>query len=431
MLVADLTSDGLLAQGMKDLLIDGASHPDLPGGNVQVFAPSEDGMSEFGESPWVEAGSGADAVLVLTTIDPAKGAWHLGWAEEVVVSVTAGRSSAERVSSTAVLLRAAGISVRSGVLLGADARGRVDRSSPTGCPTGGAAGGRRRHSFMTRSVEHVAGSPPIPELSPELARDWGLLAGPNERSMRKRIGWVWGLLFFSVMTYTSVSTNLIPLPSHVGKVLPELALGAALVLALTANKRLLLRPNILLLLFTATCLCAAIMSFRGYLGLGSIFRWARFATYVGVLWLTTPWWGRRRLHDPQLSTSGTHGRHRHRPSRNGDLAYQSLRQRGRWTVGRNHRPIPPAGVVRYAAVLVGMTVVLWLAGASRSKWTGVVIAAGSVVLLLTHSRVALVAMLLGSSSAVRVCSSVVSEFGGPSWWRSSYSGSELSVLLRS
>ncbi len=52
-------------------------------------------------------------------------------------------------------------------------------------------------------------------------------------------------------------------------------------------------------------------------------------------------------------------------------------------------------MVHYAAVLVGMTVVLWLAGASRSKWTGVVIAAGFVVLLLTHSRIALVAMLLG------------------------------------
>ena len=64
------------------------------------------------------------------------------------------------------------------------------------------------------------------ELSPELARDWGLLAGPNERSMRRRIGWVWGLLFFNVMTYTTGPTNLIPLPHQVGKALPETGAGS-------------------------------------------------------------------------------------------------------------------------------------------------------------------------------------------------------------
>ena len=121
-LAADLTSDGLLARRMKDLLTDGPSIPDRPGGNLQVFAPSPDEMSGVVESPWVEARSGAHAVLALTTIDPGKGAWHLSWAKEAVVSVTAGCSSAKRVSSTAALLRAAGIAIRSGVLIGADAQ---------------------------------------------------------------------------------------------------------------------------------------------------------------------------------------------------------------------------------------------------------------------------------------------------------------------
>src|SRR6185437_12309353 len=146
---------------------------------------------------------------------------------------------------------------------------------------------------MTRLAGYVSRAPRIPELSPELARDWGLLAGPNERSMRRRIGWVWGLLFFNVMTYTVGPTNLIPLPHQVGKVLPELALGVALVLILTANKKLLIRPNILLILFTVMCLIAAIMSFRGYFGFNTLVRWSRFAAFVGALWLTTPWWGRR------------------------------------------------------------------------------------------------------------------------------------------
>jgi hypothetical protein len=52
-------------------------------------------------------------------------------------------------------------------------------------------------------------------------------------------------------------------------------------------------------------------------------------------------------------------------------------------------------VAHYAAVLVGMTVVLWLAGVARSRWTGLAIAGALGVLILTHSRTALVAMLAG------------------------------------
>src|SRR5271163_2703844 len=58
-------------------------------------------------------------------------------------------------------------------------------------------------------------------------------------------------------------------------------------------------------------------------------------------------------------------------------------------------PIPPTQVAHYAAVLVGISVVMWLAGMTTSKWTGMVIAAGVVVLVLTHTRTALIAMLVG------------------------------------
>jgi len=248
---------------------------------------------------------------------------------------------------------------------------------------------------MTSRVDFVSDAPLTPELSPQLTRDWGLLAGPNERSMRRRVGWVWGLLFFNVMTYTAGSTNLIPLPHQMGKALPEIALGAALILIVTTNKRLVVRPNILLLLLTATCLFAAIMSFRGYAGFGSIIRWVRFVAFVSVLWLTTPWWGRRDFMILQfqrralmvvigtvllgLAIS---------PSR-------AFANAGGVRLAGIVWPIPPNEVVHYAAVLVGMTVVLWLAGASRSRWTGVVIAAALAVLLLTHSRIGLIAMLAG------------------------------------
>lgn len=120
-LVADLTDEGLLARSVESLWLDRPSMADRPGGGLQVFRPSVDDMTEVVEPPWVATPDGVDAVLVLTKVDPSRGAWHLEWAKQAVVSVTAGRSSAQVVSSTAVLLRAAGITVRSGVLVGADA----------------------------------------------------------------------------------------------------------------------------------------------------------------------------------------------------------------------------------------------------------------------------------------------------------------------
>jgi hypothetical protein len=247
---------------------------------------------------------------------------------------------------------------------------------------------------MIRQAGYVSASP-IAELSPELARDWGLLAGPNERSMRRRIGWVWGLLFFNVMTYAVATTNLIPLPSHIGKLLPESAVGIALLFVLTANKRLLVRPNIYLILITAMCLCAALVSFRGYFGLGSMIRWFRFALFVGALWLTTPWWGRRDfmiLHFQRRALMVVIG------TVIVGMAFSPTRAfaaAGGGRLGGIIWPIQPTVVAHYSAMLVGMTVVLWLAGVSRSRWTGFVVAGAFGVLILTHSRIALVAMLAG------------------------------------
>jgi capsular polysaccharide biosynthesis protein len=115
-LVADLTDEGLLSRGVEDLVADGS------GRNLQVFTPPADDMNEIVEPPWVATPDMANAVLVFTTVDPGRGAWHLNWAKQAVVTVTAGRSSAQAVNSTAALLRAAGITIRSGVLIGADAQ---------------------------------------------------------------------------------------------------------------------------------------------------------------------------------------------------------------------------------------------------------------------------------------------------------------------
>jgi capsular polysaccharide biosynthesis protein len=63
----------------------------------------------------------AEVVLALATVDPSVGAWHLPtWGSEVVVTVTAGGATAQRIGSVAELLGAAGIAVASAALLNAD-----------------------------------------------------------------------------------------------------------------------------------------------------------------------------------------------------------------------------------------------------------------------------------------------------------------------
>jgi capsular polysaccharide biosynthesis protein len=62
-----------------------------------------------------------DVVLMLATVDPAVGASHLQeWNREAVVTISAGRSSVQRVAATAELLHAAGILIASAALLDAE-----------------------------------------------------------------------------------------------------------------------------------------------------------------------------------------------------------------------------------------------------------------------------------------------------------------------
>lgn len=62
-----------------------------------------------------------DIVVVVAALDPAKGAEHLReWATDAVVLVTAGRSTVTTLESNAAMIRAAGLHLRSVVLVGCD-----------------------------------------------------------------------------------------------------------------------------------------------------------------------------------------------------------------------------------------------------------------------------------------------------------------------
>jgi hypothetical protein len=172
------------------------------------------------------------------------------------------------------------------------------------------------------------------------------------------------------------------------------SIGLALLLALSLNRRVLFRPNLFLTLFTVLCVTTLMMSVDQYFGVGSIFRAARLIIFVAVLWLIAPWWGRSdllmcRIHwramlvvlsSVVIGLVLAPGR-----------AYASA-STGARLVGALW-PIPQTQVAHYAAIFTGLTVILWFSGILTSRWAGLAVVGGFTVLVLTHTRTALVGLL--------------------------------------
>ena len=209
-----------------------------------------------------------------------------------------------------------------------------------------------------------------------------------ERLVQVRVGIAWGLLFFNTLTFFP-GTSFLPIPGSVGKGLAQAALPAALLVLLTINPKAVVRPNVFLCL---VCLLVAgtILTALQPQTLGTVYRTARMAGFVAGLWLLTPWWGRRDLLLVRCYLAAlwvTLGSvllglfvapHQ-------ALAFGRLRG-AVW-------PIQPTQVAHYAAVAIGLVVVLWFCGHMRGRTTLIAFVAGGAVLLLTHTRTALVALV--------------------------------------
>jgi hypothetical protein len=213
---------------------------------------------------------------------------------------------------------------------------------------------------------------------------------PAERS-RRRVTIVWGFLFFNVMAYSTLPT-LIHIPSHVGKALTQAALVAALVLAVSVNRRGLLRPNVFLALSSVLAITSLMMSLR-FVGFGTDYRAVRLVAAICVLWLLTPWFGRDklvlvkshlRILEIIIVTVVIGALLAHHKA----FAFQGRLTDAIW-------PVPPPQVAHYAADAAGLTVVLWMCGMVTRRRVLMVVPASVVVLLLTHTRTALIAMLAG------------------------------------
>lgn len=229
--------------------------------------------------------------------------------------------------------------------------------------------------------------------SPALLRKDAETGSLSEAAIRRRIGWIWALLFLNVLPYTARSP-ILHLPVSLGKIITQVALGAALLLALSINRRVTIRPNLFLILMTVLCVTSLMMSVRGYFGISSVLRAARLMMMVGSLWLLTPWWGRRDLLLFRF----------HRRVLYGILAIVLLgaamapgpafAQAGGGRLGGVIWSIPPTQVADYAGILGGTTVILWFTGLMKLRPAAIVTLCSVAILMLTHTRTALIGLLV-------------------------------------
>jgi O-Antigen ligase len=197
------------------------------------------------------------------------------------------------------------------------------------------------------------------------------LAEVRDRSVRRRVCLVWGLLVLNAIGYTGL---LVHVPGAFGKAITQGALPVALLVALSVNRRLVVRPNVFLCLASLLVAEAVITSLQPQY-FGTVYRTVRLAEFVAALWLLTPWWGRRdllliRCHLTALAVILGSGR----------------------LVGALWQ-IPATQVAHYAAVSLGVVVVLWMCGELRGRVAGWIAVVTGVILILTHTRTALVALV--------------------------------------
>jgi len=201
----------------------------------------------------------------------------------------------------------------------------------------------------------------------------------------------WAALFLNVMPFQG--TSVLPIPHSIGQAMAQGALLLALVLALLANPGMVIRPNVVLMLMGTMAVLALMVSVHNEFLVGSSYRAVRLVLFVVVLWLLTPWWGR-----PELPLLRAH------------LLILKVILASVWlgaalgpgpALTANKRltgviwPIPPPQVAHYAAMLIGCTIVLWFCGLVGGRSTALTLVAAAAALVATHTRTALLALVLG------------------------------------
>jgi hypothetical protein len=203
---------------------------------------------------------------------------------------------------------------------------------------------------------------------------------------------IWTLLLINTTPY--FGGGLLPIPVQLGKAVAMAALVVAFGLVVAWNSDLLIRPNVLLILFTLLALAALASSVRLEAGLGSLWRCTRLGLFVATLWLLTPAW-----REPLVLV---------RAHIRACLAVQALVVLGVFASGGHSLrprlvgtlwPMPASEVSEFTAIGTGLLVAMWLAGQVSGRTVRIILPGSLMILMLAHSRTAIFALLISLTVA--------------------------------
>ncbi|TGB15365.1 O-antigen ligase domain-containing protein [Streptomyces sp. MZ04] len=214
----------------------------------------------------------------------------------------------------------------------------------------------------------------------------------------KAVGIVWALLALNTLGSAGAKT-ILPLPRSVIQMVTMGALVAAFALALALNLRLRIRASAFLFLLTLLLVPSVISSANLEVGFGALFRCARLALFVGTLWLLSRWWDGSltfvrhhiRMYFVALGTAAAGlviSPGAAMPETYGGRLVGAL-----W-------PLTPPQIGQYAAVIIGLTVLLVLGHRTTRGSAALVIVPSLALLALTHTRTATVGLLIGLVLAI-------------------------------
>ncbi|PPS91306.1 hypothetical protein [Streptomyces sp. MH60] len=212
------------------------------------------------------------------------------------------------------------------------------------------------------------------------------------------VGTVWGLLVLNTLGSAGAET-VVPLPRSLIQMVTMGALVAAFSLALALNLRLRVRASAFLFLLTLLLVPSLISSADLQSGLGALFRCARMALFVGTLWLLSRWWDggqtfvRHHIRMYFVVLCSVAAGALVSPGAAMPDLYGGRLVGALW-------PLTPPQIGQYAAVIIGLAVLLVLGHRTDRRSAALVIVPSLVLLVLTHTRTATLGLLVGLTLAI-------------------------------
>ncbi|MFD7687459.1 O-antigen ligase domain-containing protein [Streptomyces sp. NPDC059781] len=214
----------------------------------------------------------------------------------------------------------------------------------------------------------------------------------------KLVGTAWGLLVLNTLGSAGAKT-IVPLPRSLIQMVTMGALAVAFTLALAVNLRLRVRPSAYLFLLTLLLVPSVISSADPESGFGALFRCARLALFVATLWLLSRWWDggttfvRHHIRMYFVVLGSVAAGLAVSPGAAMPDLYGGRLVGALW-------PLTPPQIGQYAAVIIGLTVLLLLGRRTDRAGAAVVVVPSLVLLALTHTRTATVGLLVGLALAI-------------------------------